>query len=246
MRTIRCHVDAALDADATLALPEQVRNHLQRVLRLGAGDAVVLFNGDGHDYPAELAGAGAGLAAKVLARQPPAAVEAGLALVLVQALARGEKMDWIIQKATELGVARIVPVASLRSEVRLSGDRLDKRIAHWRRVAASACEQCGRARIPEIAAPQPLHQVAGTLVAGRRLVLHPETGTGLPALATGDSVAVAVGPEGGFDAHELDLLARAGWQPVRLGGRILRTETAGLVAGAALLALAGEYGGPMA
>lgn len=242
MRTVRCHLEANLEPGVAVALPEQVRGHLQRVLRLGAGDPVVLFNGDGHDYPAELAGAGSGLAARVLRRDPPAAGEAGLELVLVQALARGEKMDWIIQKATELGVSRIVPVASVRSEVRLAGERLDKRVAHWRRVAASACEQCGRARVPDIAAPQPLHLVADALAVGSRLVLHPDTGDGLPALAAGDSVAIAVGPEGGFEAAELDLLARAGWRQVRLGERILRTETAGVVAGAALFALAGEYG----
>lgn len=243
MRAIRCHVEAGLEPGATVALPEQVRGHLQRVLRLAAGDPVVLFNGDGHDYPAELAGAGNGLAARVLRRDPPAAGEAGLELVLVQALARGEKMDWIIQKATELGVVRIVPVLTARSEVRLAGERLDRRLAHWRRVAASACEQCGRARLPDIDPPLPLHGVAAAALAGQRLVLHPGTGEGLPVAATGGSVAVAVGPEGGFDAVELDLLLRTGWRPVGLGERVLRTETAGLVAGAALLALAGEFAG---
>ncbi|MBX3727049.1 MAG: 16S rRNA (uracil(1498)-N(3))-methyltransferase [Xanthomonadales bacterium] len=242
MRTIRCHVDAPLEPGSMVGLPEQARAHLQRVLRLRAGDAVVLFNGDGSDYPAELSGAGDRLAASILGRAPPTAPEAGLELVLVQALARGEKMDWIIQKATELGVARIVPVVSVRSEVRLAGDRLDKRLVHWRRVASSACEQCGRARVPDIVAPQALHEVADAGLATTRLVLHPDTQAGLPALALRSSVAVAVGPEGGFDDIELAQLLRAGWLATRLGDRILRTETAGLVAGAALLALAGEFG----
>ncbi len=241
MRRIRSHVDIELAPGRTIALPADSRGHLTRVLRLRDGDAVTLFNGDGHDYAARLQGNGAQFAANILACEAAAAPECRLRLSLVQALARGEKMDWIIQKATELGVAAIVPVSTQRSEVRLDRERAEKRLAHWRKIAISACEQCGRARIPTLAAPQPLHQAAAAIEAPLRLLLDPEADTGLADLDLSvDHVAIAIGPEGGFDNHETDLLARAGWQRVRLGRRILRTETAGLAAITAILALNGE------
>jgi 16S rRNA (uracil1498-N3)-methyltransferase len=247
MRAIRCHVEAPLAPGCDIALPESARAHLTRVLRLRAGDAVILFNGDGHDYPAVLAGAGPGLLAQVRARSDAAAAEARLDLTLVQALARGEKMDWIIQKATEIGVVRIVPVTSQRSEVRLDGERAGKRLAHWRAVAAGACEQCGRARLPRIEPPQPLHAALAALAGTPGLVLDPTGGPAAGAMAglgvSGPGgVALAIGPEGGFDGPELDGFDRAGWRRLRLGPRILRTETAGLVAATTLLTLAGEYG----
>jgi 16S rRNA (uracil1498-N3)-methyltransferase len=247
MRAIRCHVEAPLAPGRDVVLPESARTHLTRVLRLRAGDAVILFNGDGHDYPAVLAGAGPALVAQVSARSAPAAAEARLALTLVQALARGEKMDWIIQKATEIGVARIVPVTSQRSEVKLDGERAARRLAHWRAVAASACEQCGRARVPAVEPPQPLHAALPALAGTPGLVLDP-SGTGVEAAvlaarwSDAGAVALAIGPEGGFDGPELDGFDRAGWQRLRLGERILRTETAGVVAATVLLTLAGEYG----
>jgi 16S rRNA (uracil1498-N3)-methyltransferase len=241
MRRIRSHVDVELVPGRTIALPADSRAHLTRVLRLREGDRVTLFNGDGHDYPARLQGSGNQCAAEVLAQEPAAAPECRLQLSLVQALARGEKMDWIIQKATELGVATIVPVSSQRSEVRLDGERAEKRLAHWRKVAISACEQSGRARIPTIAPPMPLHNVAATIAAPLRLLLDPDGERGLADLdLVVDAVAIAVGPEGGFEPHEIDLLNRAGWQRVRLGDRVLRTETAGLAAISAVLALTGE------
>ena len=124
-----------------------MRNHLARVLRLAEGDRVDLFNGDGADYAARLLGSGRQLRAEILAAGPAAAAEARLPVTLLQGLARREKMDWIIQKATEIGVSRIVPVSCRRSTLRLEGERADKRLEHWRQVAISACEQCGRARI---------------------------------------------------------------------------------------------------
>lgn len=241
MRRIRSHIESTLEPGQALDLPEAARNHLTRVLRLGDGDRVTLFNGDGHDYPAQLVGSGKRVSAQVLAREAAAAPEAGIAITLVQALARGEKMDWIIQKATEIGVARIVPVSSQRSEVRLDGERAGKRVEHWRKVAISACEQCGRARIPDIAAPQPLHTAAESVTADLRCLLDPEAATRLRELpANPASVALVIGPEGGLDDHEVQLLSRLGWQGLQLGGRVLRTETAGLVAISALFALNGE------
>jgi 16S rRNA (uracil1498-N3)-methyltransferase len=151
-------------------------------------------------------------------------------------------MDWIIQKAVELGVARIVPVTTQRSEVRLDAERAEKRLLHWRKVIQSACEQCGRATLPAIAPPQPLHVATASVNASVRVVLDPDATVRLHDIdANVGDAAIAVGPEGGFDSHELAALDRAGWQRLRLGSRILRTETAGVAAIAAIYALAGEY-----
>lgn len=246
MRRIRCHVDAALQPDTVVPLDADARTHLSRVLRLREGDAVTLFNGDGHDYAAQLTGAGAALAAQVISREAAMAAESRVSITLVQALARGEKMDWIIQKAVELGVTRLVPVSTQRSEVRLDAERADKRLGHWRKVVASACEQCGRAVLPSVEAPQPLHAAIAASVGDGddvRLVLDPTGDTRLGDVATdahATSFVVAIGPEGGFDPHELDAFARAGWRRLRLATPILRTETAGIATIAALRALAGE------
>lgn len=245
MRWFRSHVDLPLQPGDTVALPEASRQHLGRVLRLREGDSVTLFNGDGHDYPARLVGAGPKLSAQILSRDHAAADEARLRITLVQALARGEKMDWILQKTTELGVAGFVPVSSQRSEVRLDGERAGKRVAHWRQVVISACEQSGRARIPSVAEPRPLLTAAADLDAAAhplRLVLDPEGDLALGDLALNadTAIALAIGPEGGFDRVEIDQLHRLKWRRLRLGGRILRTETAGIAAIAALLALTGE------
>jgi len=245
MRWFRSYVDLPLEPGTLVTLPEANRQHLGRVLRLRDGDAVTLFNGDGYDYPACLTGAGPALGARILSRQPAAAAEARLHLTLVQALARGEKMDWILQKATELGVAAVLPVSTQRCEVRLDGDRAGKRLAHWRQVVASACEQCGRARLPLVAGPQPLSALADAPVPAAeplRLALDPDgdlTLSDLP-LRTVPAVMLAIGPEGGFDPVETAHLQRAGWRRLRLRGRILRTETAGMAAISALLALDGD------
>ncbi|HEX2083777.1 MAG TPA: 16S rRNA (uracil(1498)-N(3))-methyltransferase [Xanthomonadaceae bacterium] len=244
MRLTRVFVDAALAPDTTVTLPETAAGHLLRVLRLGLGDACVLFNGDGRDYDARIAGAGKRDASVEVLSARELANESPLRIVLLQALARGEKMDWIVQKATELGVAGLVPVASERGEVKLDGERADKRTAHWRSVAIAACEQSGRARVPDIAAPQPLAKALSALPPqARRLTLDPEADTSIATLQLGaqEEVVVAIGPEGGWSAGDLALLRGAGFAGLRLGPRVLRTETAGLAAIAALQARFGDF-----
>src|SRR5690606_29531948 len=148
--------------------------YLSRVLRLRTGDACVLFNGDGNDHDARLSRLDKrGAEAEILAARP-VDMESPLRIVLLQGIARGEKMDLILQKATELGVAEVRPVDSERSEVRLQGERLDKRLAHWRGVVASACGQCGRARVPGVAAPRALEAALADLPALPRFLLDPE------------------------------------------------------------------------
>lgn len=247
MRIPRTFVDLPLRVGDTVALPAAACDHLLRVLRLATGAALVLCNGDGNDYQARLCDVGKrGACAQLLAvcaneRESP------LPVVLAQALARGEKMDWVVQKATELGVAAIAPVITERTEVRLDDERAQRRLAHWRAIAAAACEQCGRARIPSIIAPQPLPTcIAGVDPDALRLMLDPD-GEPLHAIVAGErsraagaSIHLVVGPEGGLSERDLAQLRSGGFRGLRLGPRILRTETAGLAALAALQAVAGD------
>ena len=231
MRPIRIYVEQPLATGAEISLPAGAGEHLTRVLRLAAGARVLLFNGDGHDYPATLLDtARSGARARIEGTQA-AAAESPLALTLVQSIARGEKMDWILQKATELGVARIVPVFTARTEVRLDGGRGDKRLAHWHGVLCAACEQCGRARLPRLDAPQPLaHWLATAAREGSLLTLDPRSSTRVRDLPALSAAQLVIGPEGGLDAADLLLLHAAGARGLTLGPRVLRTETAGMAA----------------
>lgn len=243
MRLTRVFVDLPLAPGACVPLPEDAAAHLVRVLRLREGEACVLFNGDGHDYDATLASATKrGVDAEVTGVR---AVdnESPLRLVLLQGIARGEKMDLILQKATELGVAAIAPVFADRTEVRLDGDRLDKRMAHWRSVVISACEQSGRARIPELLPARNLAEAAAALPEDAlKLTLDPQGEHRLASLAmpASSTVVIGIGPEGGWSEKDRAVLRERGFSGLRLGPRVLRTETAGLAAIAALQARFGD------
>lgn len=242
MRLTRIHVDGPLAPGQRVTLAPEATAHLVRVLRLAPGAPCVLFNGDGHDYDATLVALGKrGAEAEIIAAR---AVdnESPLRMILVQGIARGDKMDWILQKATELGVAAIAPVHSERSEVRLEGERAGKRLAHWRSVVSAACEQSGRARVPVVAPPQALSMALASLPAAARFLLDPEATTSIARLAppaTAECI-LAVGPEGGWGPRDRELLRGADFDGVRLGPRILRTETAGIAAVAALQARFGD------
>lgn len=240
MRMPRIFVDADLAAGAGIVLPAAQSHYLTRVLRLVPGSRLVLFNGDGADYAAEIASrAREGLEVRVEARLP-AIPRSPLSVMLVQGLSRGERMDFALQKATELGVAAVQPVSTARSEVRIEPAKLERRMSHWRSVIVSACEQCGRAELPLLHAPLALHAWVGREAAGLRLLLDPGAETALPSLEVPPVIELLVGPEGGFDEAECALLARAGVRAVRLGPRVLRTETAGPAALAVLQAIAGD------
>lgn len=245
MREIRLFVAAPMQPGLDLTLPDAAAQHAIRVLRLAAGDALTLFNGDGHQYPAHLLRATTRQAEVRIGSVESPERESPLRITLVQALARGEKMDWIVQKATELGVARIVPVVSARSEVKLDATRSGKRLEHWRAIAIAACEQSGRNCVPRIDAPTTL---AAWIAAddgapdGTRWLLLPDAESRMRNAAPSTPQAtLAVGPEGGFADTDIDALRQAGYQALALGPRILRTETAGLAALAALQALYGDF-----
>jgi 16S rRNA (uracil1498-N3)-methyltransferase len=242
MRAIRSFLDAPLALGQRLALPEATSNHLVRVLRLEIGDACVLFNGDGHDYQARILGLQKRGAEVEITGRIEVKNESPLRITLAQGIARGEKMDLILQKATELGVAVIAPVVTDRTEVKLDAERSDKKLNHWRGVIAAACEQCGRARLPEILLPQTLDRFAAGDRNARRFILDPAGKLSLPEAGLNeDTLTLAIGPEGGFSERDIATLKVAGYEGLRMGPRILRTETAGMAAIAALNALYGDW-----
>lgn len=243
MRTIRLHADLPLAAGADFVLPPEAAEHATRVLRLPVGAPLVLFNGDGCDYAATITAIDKRAVRVQVTACEPVHNESPLPLLLAQGIARGDKMDLIVQKATELGVAGIVPLLTERSEVRLDAERSAKRLAHWQSVAISASEQSGRARVPRIAPIQPLAAWLGGLADdGRlRLALLPQAAKTIGELHFGAAGGVLViGPEGGLGEADNRALAQHGFLGLRLGPRILRTETAGLAALSALQACHGD------
>ena len=232
MRLTRIHVDLPLAAGARIALPDAAAGHLLRVLRAQVGDPCVLFNGDGNDYDARIAAIGRREASVEVLGVRAVDNESPLQITLMQGIARGDKMDWILQKATELGVAAVLPVSSERSEVRLDRARADKRVAHWRSVVVSACEQSGRAQLPQLTPLQSLVAALPLLPqTALRLLLDPQAAMSLATLPEPETgIVIAVGPEGGWSPRDREALHAAGFNGVRLGPRVLRTETAGIAA----------------
>jgi len=242
VRLSRVYCDAALVAGTEVALPSSAANHVARVLRLRTGAPLVAFDGSGRDYRCEIL---AVEGKRVRVRVGESAVgrrESPLAVTLVQAVSRGERMDLTLQKATELGVCAVVPVFSTRSVVRLDERQAAAKLRHWQAVVTSACEQCGRSVLPRVHAPLDLGRyLAESPRDGLRLVPSPGAPESLAGLADKpERVELLVGPEGGFEESELLSAERAGFRPVRLGPRVLRTETAGMVALAVLQALWGD------
>lgn len=243
MRSIRLHVDLQLRPGDVVVLPAATAEHALRVLRMRTGDELTLFNGDGHDYRCTIEHADKRDAHVRVLESHAVGNESPLDITLAQAIARGEKMDWIVQKATELGVSRIVPLHTERSEVHLDERRATRRLAHWQAVALAACEQCGRAALPKIEPPQSLPAWLGSLAdpACLRLALLPQDGCRVRDLQlAARSACLAVGPEGGWGDRDLAVLRDVRFRALNLGPRVLRTETAGLAALAALQAVHGD------
>ena len=243
----RFYCPVPLQVGQRVSLPDAVTRHAIGALRLREGDAVTLFNGDGYEYDGVLAAhaslkeAGVQLLASQLADR-----ESPLRVTLAQGISSGDRMDITLQKSVEMGVMAIQPLNMRRSIVRLSGDKLEKRRAHWQAVVVSACEQCGRNVVPEVL---PILDFADwrraqNVTSGLLLLLDPEAESSLPnlnALERGSAVTLLAGPEGGFDPVESTMAKAAGFVGVRLGPRVLRTETAALAALAAMQVLWGDY-----
>jgi 16S rRNA (uracil1498-N3)-methyltransferase len=241
LRLTRVFVEAALTAGSIVELPRETAAHLAKVLRARGGDELILFNGDGREFNGAIEAVRGSRVSASVGESRQVDRESPLAISLIQSVPRGDRMDFIVQKATELGVVRIVPVLSQRSVVRLDAAQAESKAIHWRAVAVSACEQCGRNRLPAIDAAQPLLNYLGayTAAGGPRLVFEPESATqgcaalpisGAAVRAAISDVQIAIGPEGGFAAEELEAFRVAGFSQVGLGPRILRTETAAIAA----------------
>jgi 16S rRNA (uracil1498-N3)-methyltransferase len=230
---------------ALVQLPSGAAAHLVRVLRLAAGAPVVLFDGRGGEHDGTVDSIRRDVVSVLIGAHHAIERESPLRVTLLQGIARGEKMDLILQKATELGVSRFVPLASLRSNVRLTPDSAARKLEHWQSVVASACEQCGRNRVPEVARPASLASAVQAESGARLLLAADDQAEGLPGVldrqAADERITLLVGPEGGLDPEEIRIARLAGFTACRLGPRILRTETAGLAALAALQALAGDF-----
>lgn len=242
MRVIRVYTDAVLHGGDRATLTGPAANHVSRVLRLRAGDPVTLFNGDGWEYPGTVAVPRVDRVEVELGPRTAGLPESPLAVTLLQGVARAERMDLVVQKATELGVARIVPVLAGRSVVRLDERQAQRRLEHWRAIALAACEQCGRTRPPAVAPPRGLGEcLADVAGAPHCLVLAPGAPLPLTALPAGAGQAtLLIGPEGGLTEPEREAAARAGFEPRALGPRILRTETAAIAALAVLQSVSGD------
>jgi len=226
----RIYTPAALHEGSDIELDAQAATHLLRVLRLTDGAALRLFNGDGCEYAATLAASGkksaTAVVTQILRDDPPLP----LSLHLGQVVSKGDRMDFTIQKATELGITDITPLWSERCEVRLKGERLDKKIEHWQKVAISACEQSGRNHIPQIHAPLHFSEWCTACHSELKFILHPHEQKPLRDYAAPQSLALIVGPEGGFSEVEVEQVINEGFHGLTLGPRILRTETAALAA----------------
>ena len=242
MRLNRVHAEQPLVAGAEILLAEAAAYHVARVLRLRAGAPLILFDGTGADFRSEITSVEGDRVRVRVGERSAGLRESPLAITLVQAVSRSERMDWTLQKATELGVRRIQPVLSARSVVRLDERQSANKLRHWQAIVAGACEQCGRSVLPEVRPPLELSRyLAATPREGQRLVLSPSGPASLAGLASITArVELLIGPEGGLDDIELEAATRAGFAPVRLGPRVLRTETAGIVALAVLQALWGD------
>jgi len=242
--TPRIFVEAALAAGAQVALDAAQAHHAARVLRLAEGEPVVLFDGRGGEWRGRMAAIGKREVRVALEAHEAIERESPLPVTLVQALSAADRMDYTVQKAVELGAAAIETVVAEKSVARLAGERAKARAGHWRRIAIAACEQCGRNRIPPIAAPLPFANWMGRPRAeALKLLAAPGAGVSLrEALAgTPSSIVVAVGPEAGFSEPEEAAFAAAGYAPVHLGPRILRTETVAPALLAAINALSGDW-----
>ncbi len=240
MRTIRVHTPVPLEVGAEIELDPRASHRLGRVLRRRVGDPVTLFNGDGREGRAELLAVDARCCRVRIDVMLPVDRESPLIVHLVQAVAKGDRMDWVIQKAVELGVASLHPVLTEHADVRLDGARAEKRRQRWQEIVIGACEQCGRAVVPEVHMPVALADWTPPEATG--WMLAPDASEALGATAPDGAVALAIGPEGGFGANDRRLLVDHGYRAVRFGPRVLRTETAGAAALAVLQARYGDLG----
>ncbi len=231
MRLTRVHVPGPLATGRRCTVDGDAARHIARVLRLAPGDALTLFDGRGGEYSGRIEAVGRDTVEVAVGERHGVDRESPLGLTLAQGVSRGERMDWVVQKATELGVSRVVPVLTERSVVRLDPRQAQSKQRHWQRIAVSACEQSGRDRIPEVALPLSMAGfLHGLSQAGARLLLSPVGSLALASLDSVSQAVVLIGPEGGLTEGEQRAALAQGFVALSLGPRVLRTETAAVAA----------------
>jgi 16S rRNA (uracil1498-N3)-methyltransferase len=232
MRLTRVYVETPVSAGKRVVVNGSAANHIMRVLRLRSGDELTVFDGSGGEFAARIEEFRKEAVVVSVAERRALDRESPLSLTLAQGVSRGERMDWIIQKATELGASRIVPVFTKRSVVRLDEKQAERKLQHWRAITVAACEQCGRNRVPELVAPVDFFNVLPADTSGAtRILLSPTGDLRIDDLKeAGAGITVLIGPEGGLEDSEQEAALAAGFKAVRLGPRVLRTETAAIAA----------------
>jgi len=241
MRTTRFYQDTALESGQTLLLTDEASHHLQHVLRLKPGDTLTVFNGQGGEYTAHVTAIQKRSVEIQLDEFQDLDCESPLSIQLIQCIARGDRMDTVIQKAVELGVSQVTPVMSEHCQVKLNAIRATQKHAHWQAVSVHACQQSGRNRLPMIDEPVQLNTALNNLNEGLRICLDPTATQTLSELPnSADKITLIIGPEGGFSNKEITLLAEHHFVKVKLGPRILRTETAAIVATSLIQARFGD------
>ena len=243
MRDIRIYTNQPLAVDTEVLLDEKSAHHLSVVLRLKTGTGVVLFNGTGGEYTATLCESAGKRSTALITGFLDTDRESPLYISLGIGISRGDRMDWIVQKATEVGISEITPLFTARSEVRLKGDRTNKKIRHWQQVAINACEQCYRNIPPIINTPTLPEQWFNSLQTDKKLVLHHRGEQSVSRLRKQqvDSAAILVGSEGGLTDSEISLSLQSGFEVLTIGPRVLRTETSPIVAATLLQSLWGDF-----
>ena len=241
MRIPRIYTPQALELDQCLALEESASRHLAKVLRMTAGRELTLFNGQGGEYTAIIQDVGKKVTQVTITKHNSINRESSLHSHLAIGLSRGDRMDWVLQKACELGITQISPLFTERTEVKLAGPRLDKKHQHWQQILISACEQCQRNTLPILNSPQPLNQFLDQAPDGEKWVLHHRDSKGLDASQEVSQACLLIGPEGGLSDVEIEQAKAAGFAPLTLGPRVMRTETAPLAALSLLQHLWGDF-----
>lgn len=238
----RLYLPQPLAEGAAVELPEPALRHLVQVLRMQAGEALTVFNGEGGEYAAVLATASRKAATLAIGAHDPVSREAPLAITIAQCVSKGDRMDYALQKATELGAAAFLPVLSARGVVKIDGGRWEKKTEHWRGVVVAAAEQSGRTAVPAVSTPQSFEALISAPLAGLKLILAPGGDATVNQLPAAEQLTALIGPEGGFTPLELEQADRHGWLRLGLGPRILRTETAPVALLAALLTAHHAFG----
>ncbi len=241
MSATRLFIDTDLRAGESVTLPAQLAHHALTVLRLGDGEEVVLFNGRGGEFSGLLRRAGKKKAMVSLIRHVVVERESVLHTRLVIALGKGDRTEWAVRKAVELGVSEIVPLFTERTQVKWSAQKNEQRHQRWRGLIVSACEQCGRNRLPGLQSAVRFGDWVSASSDGERLLFTPDAPVSVKLGGNPGGVELMIGPEGGFSAEEIVLATTQGYRAVRLGPRVLRTETAPLAALAVVQSLAGDF-----